>query len=90
VGKTFIFGSWVCIADGADSFRQHLIDDMKLEASTANQHSDLDKFIDNLDEMLLPNLTREIEEESVSKVTSTQAPQGLLGLDPIRSEEQRT
>jgi hypothetical protein len=63
-GTTFIFGSWVCVADGAGSFRWQLIDDMKMEASTASQRSSFDEFIDDLDEMLLPDLTREIEEES--------------------------
>jgi hypothetical protein len=56
---------------------------MKLEASAANQHSNLDEFIDNLNEMLLPDLTREIEEESVFNSTSTRAAPGLLRLDLI-------
>jgi hypothetical protein len=62
-GTTFIFSSWVCVADGASNFSRHLIDDMKPEASVAAQRSDLDEFIDNLDETLLPDLAREIEEE---------------------------
>jgi hypothetical protein len=60
---------------------------MKPEASAASQSNNLDEFIDNLDEMLLPDLTREIEEESVSNATSTHAAPGLLGLDPIQYEE---
>jgi hypothetical protein len=57
-GTTLIFGSWVCIADGAGGFCRHLIDNMKPEASIAAQRSNLDEFIDNLDEMLLPDLAR--------------------------------
>jgi hypothetical protein len=59
-GTTFVFGSWVCIADGTGSFRQHLVDDMKPKASAASQRSGLDEFIDNLDETLLPDLAKEI------------------------------
>jgi hypothetical protein len=44
---------------------------MKLEASVASQHS-------GLDETLLPDLTREIEEESIFNTTSTRAALGLL------------
>jgi hypothetical protein len=44
----------------------------------------------NLDKMLLPPLSREIEEDSAADVTSTRAAPGLLGLDPIRSREERT
>jgi hypothetical protein len=40
--------------------------------------------------MLLPDLAREIKEQSVFNATSTHAAPGLLGSDPIRSEEQRT
>jgi hypothetical protein len=82
-GTTFVFGSWVCVADGADNFRRHLIDSMKLGAPAATQHSDPDEFIDNLDEMLLLDLDREIEEQSVLNATSTRAAPELLGSDRI-------
>jgi hypothetical protein len=87
-GTTFVFGSWVCIVDGAGSFHWHLFDNMKPEASAASQCSDLDEFIDNLDETLLSNLARDIEGESVVDTTSTRAAPGLLGSDSIRSEEE--
>jgi hypothetical protein len=86
-GITFIFGSWVCVADGADSFHRHLIDDMKLETSVASQRSGLDEFIDNLDETLLPDLAREIEDESGFNATLTRAAPRLLGSDLIRFED---
>jgi hypothetical protein len=63
---------------------------MKLEAFAAAQCSDLDDFIDNLDETLLPDLAREIEKESAVDVTSTHAAPGLLRSDSFRSEEERT
>jgi hypothetical protein len=34
-GTTFIFGSWVCIADSAGDFRWYLTDNMKPEAPVA-------------------------------------------------------
>jgi hypothetical protein len=87
---TVIFGWWVCVPDGAGSFHRHLVDDMKPKAFTAAQRSDLDEFIDNLDETLLPDLARKVEEESTADATSTHATPGLLGSDSIRSEEERT
>jgi hypothetical protein len=40
-GKTFVFGSWVCIADGKGNFRRFLID-MKLKTPAVFSQSDLD------------------------------------------------
>jgi hypothetical protein len=42
-GVTFIFGSWICIANGLGGFNSHLVDSRKSEASTPTQHSDLMK-----------------------------------------------
>jgi hypothetical protein len=50
--------SWVCIANSAVSYRRHLIDDTKPEASAASQRNGFDEFIDDLDETLLPNLAK--------------------------------
>jgi hypothetical protein len=86
-GATFIFGSWICVAGGAGSFRWHLVDDMNLEASTASQRSSLNKFINNLDVTLLPYLTTEIEEESLFNVISTWATLVLLRSDLIWSKD---
>jgi hypothetical protein len=47
-GTTFVFGSWVCIADGAGSFHRFLVN-MKPKNPMADPHSDLDKFVDDLD-----------------------------------------
>jgi hypothetical protein len=75
---------------GAGSIHQHLIDDMKPEASAASQRSSFGKFIDNLDETLLPDLDREINEESIFNTTSTRAVPGLLRSDLIWSLDLRT
>jgi hypothetical protein len=61
-GTNFIFGLWVYVADGARSFRRHLVDNTKQEAYAASQRS-------GLDETLLSDLGKEIEEESVFNAT---------------------
>jgi hypothetical protein len=60
-GTTFIFGSWICIANGLGGFNSHLADSRKPEASTPTQCNDIDKFVDNFDELLLPDHVSEIE-----------------------------
>jgi hypothetical protein len=77
---TFIIGSWICIANGLGGFNSHLVHSRKPEASTSTQSSDLD-------ELLLPDLPRQIERTSVFDATSTRAAPGLLGSDSNRSEE---
>jgi hypothetical protein len=47
---TFVFGSWVCIADGAGYFRRHLIDDMA-RGTSSNFCCNLEDFVDNPDAM---------------------------------------
>jgi hypothetical protein len=67
-GTTFVFGSWIYITNSSGGFNSHLTDSREPETSAATRRSDLDEFIDNLDEMLLP---KEIEEESVLYAIST-------------------
>ena len=50
-GATFVFGSWVCVADGACNFHYHLADTKKLEASAPTFHHDIDELTDDLDEI---------------------------------------
>jgi hypothetical protein len=64
-GITFIFGSWICITNGLGCFNSHLADSRKPEASTPTRCSDLDKLVNNLNELLLPDHVREIETASV-------------------------
>jgi hypothetical protein len=53
-GTTFIFGSWICVANGSGGFNSHLADSRKPEAFAATRQSNLNKFIDNLDEFCTP------------------------------------
>jgi hypothetical protein len=41
-GTTFVFGSWICIANGSGGFNSHLANTSKPEASAATQCNDLD------------------------------------------------
>jgi hypothetical protein len=64
-GTTFVFGSWVCVANGAGGFRRHIVDDtFKLKTLAAR----LDDFVDNLDELPFSDSARETEAASVSTV----------------------
>jgi hypothetical protein len=84
-GTIFVFGSWVCVADGTGSFRQFLID-MKPKTPTASFHSDLDKFVDNLDDLSIHRPATRTEEESAFGSTPSSAATTLLGLDSFQSE----
>jgi hypothetical protein len=79
-GTTFIFGFWICIANGLVGFNSHLVDSSKPEASTSTRSS-------NLDELLLPDLAKQIERTIIFDATSTRAAPRLLGSDSNRSEE---
>jgi hypothetical protein len=92
----FVFGSWVCIADGAGNFRRFLID-MMPKTVAADPRSGLDKFVDELDNLPLHASAAQIEMESVPSSTSsgvaTTSP-GLtcsnlgirmVGLNPVRA-----
>jgi hypothetical protein len=85
----FVFGSWVCVADGAGSFRRFLID-MKLKTPAAGSHSDLDKFVDDLDDLSILGSATRIEEESASGPTSSGATTTFLGLDSFQSKDSRS
>jgi hypothetical protein len=86
-GTTLVFGSWICIANDSGGFNSHLTNFRKLEAFAASRRSNLDEFIDNLDELLLPNLAGGIERMSIFDAISSCVAPGLLGLDSNRSEE---
>jgi hypothetical protein len=60
-GTTFIFGSWICVANGLGGFSSCLVNSRKPEASAPTRSSELDNFIDNLNELLLPDLPRQIK-----------------------------
>jgi hypothetical protein len=86
-GTTFIFGSWIYVTNSSGGFNSHLAESRKLEASAPNRCGSLDEFIDNLDDLLLPDLAGEIRRMSVFNATSTRTAPGLLGSDSNRSEE---
>jgi hypothetical protein len=70
-GTTFISSSWICIAKGLGGFNSYLADSKKPEASTPTRCSDLDKLVNNLNELLLPDHVREIETASVFDINCT-------------------
>jgi hypothetical protein len=80
-GTTFTFSSWIYVANSLGGFNSHLVDSRKPEASAPTRCSNLNEFIDNLDELLLPDLARQIEMMSAFYATSTRATLGLLGSD---------
>jgi hypothetical protein len=45
---TFIFGSWICVANGLGGFNGYLADSRKPEAFAASRCSDLNEFVNNL------------------------------------------
>jgi hypothetical protein len=57
-GTTFIFGFWICLANGLGGFNSHLANSRKPEAFAETRRSNLDYFIDDLDKLLRPNLPR--------------------------------
>jgi hypothetical protein len=88
-GTTFVFGSWICNADGAGSFSRFLFD-MKPKTSMAGPSSDLDKFIDDLDDLSNHAFTARTEVESASGATSSGAAATFLGLDSFQSKDLRS
>jgi hypothetical protein len=85
-GTTFIFGSWICVANGLAGFNTHLVNSRKPEASTSTRSSDLDEYIDNLDELLLPDLVLQIKKIFILNTTSTRDALELVGPDSNQSE----
>jgi hypothetical protein len=86
-GTTFIFGSWICVTNGSGGFNSHLANSKEPEASSSTRSNDLDDFIDNLDDMLLPDLAQQIEKMSVFNATSTRDAPDLFESGSNRSEK---
>ena len=59
-GATFIFGSWVCIANGSGGFDSHLTNIPTLKATSSESSNKLAGSGDH-GVMLLPDLAKEIE-----------------------------
>jgi hypothetical protein len=83
---TFVFGSWVCIADGVGNFRRFLVD-MKPKTPVADLRSNLDKFVDGLDNLPLHASATQIEMESALVSTSSGVATTSLSLDLFQSRD---
>jgi hypothetical protein len=55
-GVILVFGSWICIANGAGDFHQHLVDTRKVEAYTPTSYRNMDNITDDLNEIRLSDL----------------------------------
>ena len=67
-GATFVFGSWVYVANGSGGFDSHLTNSPTLKATTSESSN---RFTGSDDHgiMLLPDLAKEIEDNSGSTRT---------------------
>jgi hypothetical protein len=68
-------------------FNSRLVDSRKPEASAPTRSINLDEFFDNFDELLLPDLPRQIEKTSIFDATSIRVAPGQLGSDSNQFEE---
>ena len=59
-GTTFVFGSWVCVANGSGGFDSHLTNPREPEAISVESNNFIGDS-SNLGEILLPDLAKEIE-----------------------------
>jgi hypothetical protein len=78
-GTTFVFGSWVCIADGVGDFRRFLFN-MKPKTFAADPRSNLDKFVNDLDDLSTHASATKIKVESAPASTSSGVAATSLGL----------
>jgi hypothetical protein len=85
-GTTFVFGSWVCIADGVGNFRRFLVN-MRQKTFAADLRSDLDKFINGLNNLPLHASAAQIEMESAPGSTSSGVATTSPGLDLFQSRD---
>ena len=69
-GATFVFGSWVCVANGSGSFDSHLTNPPMLKATTSESSNKL-AGSDDHGVMLLPDLAKEIEMKLEDNSSST-------------------
>ena len=69
---TFVFGSWVCIANGSGGFSSHLINPANTKTPRREKLGEITSA-----EILLPGIAKEIENLSLSDLTPTRFPFGL-------------
>ena len=70
-GATFIFGSWVCVANGSGGFGSHLTNSPTLKITASEDSNKLTGSV-NHSIMLLPDLAKEIEAKLEDNSSSTQ------------------
>ena len=70
-GATFIFGSWVCVANGLGGFDSHLTNSPALKIITSEDSNKLGGSVDH-GIMLLSYRTKEIETKLEDNSSSTQ------------------
>ena len=69
-GDTFVFGSWVCIANGAGSFQRYLTLTPDPESGFVTlPEASTDQLAENFGEILLSDPIRELEPEFESNPT---------------------
>jgi hypothetical protein len=73
----------------AGSFRRFIVG-IKPKTLAASFHSDLDKFVNNIDNLSIHGSTMRTEEESAFDTTPSSAATTLLGLDSFQSEDLRS
>jgi len=69
-GATFIFGSWVCVANGSGGFYSHLTNSPTLKSSTSEDSNNFARSRDR-GVTLLPDLAKEIESKLGDDSSST-------------------
>jgi hypothetical protein len=79
----------VCVADGAGDFCRITIDVMKPKTLAASFHSELDEFVNNLDDLSTHGFATKTKEESIFDTTPPRAATSTLGSDPLQSENLR-
>ena len=70
-GATFVFGSWVCVANGSGGFDSHLTNSPTLKITTSEDSNKL-AGSNNHGILLLPDLSKEIEAKLEDNSSSTQ------------------
>jgi hypothetical protein len=63
---------------------------MKPKSLAASFHSELDEFVDNLDDLSTHSSARKTEEESIFNATPPRAATTMLGSDSFQSEDLRS
>src|SRR6185312_14711079 len=81
-GTTFIFGSWVYVANGSGGFNSHLNYPMEPEVISSGS-CDVVAGSSNLGEILLPDLAKEIEQKFNTSSSSTQT---QINLNPSSTQ----